>query len=96
MITALVTRMMLHLRRAAASDSQQSQETLFGETAVSMRIVWARHPSVLVSSRTAFSPNPRLADDRQNVDWSNGDGERGERIEMQSYRTDRIPTEDHG
>lgn len=90
MITAFVTRMMLHLRRVASSGSQEGQTTLFGETTFSTRIIWARHTSAVTSSRTAFSQNPRLADDPENVDRRSGEAEvrRGGGIEMPSYRAD--------
>ncbi|KIO26148.1 hypothetical protein M407DRAFT_24579 [Tulasnella calospora MUT 4182] len=95
MITVFVTRMMLHLRRAASSDTQRGQTTSFGETAFST-LVWARHTSAVNSSRTAFSPNIHPADGRINIDWSNEDGERGERIELRSSRAEGIPTNDNG
>lgn len=98
MITAFVTRMMLHLRRVASSGSQGDQTMLFGETTFSTRIIWARHTSAVNSSNTAFSPNPRLTDDPENVDWRSGETEavRGGGMEMQSYRADRIPADDNG
>lgn len=96
LITALVTRMMLHLRRVASMESHRSTTTFFGETAFSTRIVWARHPSAMDLSSTAFSPGDHLAVERQNVDWSTEHGETGETIELQSYRADGSSTDDSG
>lgn len=92
LIATFVTRMMLHLRWAASFDAQRSQTTLLGETAFSTRIVWARH----ASKTTAFSPDTHLADDRENAGRSSEDGESGERIELRSYRANRVPTNDNG
>ncbi|KIO26151.1 hypothetical protein M407DRAFT_243845 [Tulasnella calospora MUT 4182] len=78
--------MMLHLRRAASSDSQRSPTTLFGSTTFSTRIIWARRTAALDLSSPAFSPDEHLANERDNVDRSNEDEEAGERIELRSYR----------
>ncbi|KIO26150.1 hypothetical protein M407DRAFT_24581 [Tulasnella calospora MUT 4182] len=95
MVTVVITRMMLHLRRAASSDSQHGQTTSFGETAFST-LVWARYTLPVNSSRTAFSPNIHSADARRNIDWSGEDGESGERIELRSYRAEGIPSNENG
>lgn len=98
-ITALVTRMMLHLRIVASSDSQGAQATLFGETAFSTRIIWAPpQASAVSSSCSALSQNPRLVDDPENVDRKDGeeDAETGDGIEMQSYRAGCIPGNHNG
>ncbi|KIO16451.1 hypothetical protein M407DRAFT_246977, partial [Tulasnella calospora MUT 4182] len=41
-ITALVSRIMLHLRSVACAQSPVNNTSFFGETARSTRIVWAR------------------------------------------------------
>lgn len=87
MITALVTRMMLHLRRVACSNPQQSHASFFGETALSTQIVWARQPPPLTVSETLFSrdEHPAATDDCENVVRCNDDGEKGEAIALRTF-----------
>lgn len=72
MITALVTRLMLHLRKAANSSPQQSDPSFFAETAVSTRMVWARQRPTWNSSRTVFTHDANLG---HTIDEEGGSGE---------------------
>lgn len=73
MATALVTRMMLHLRKVAYSNPEQSETSSLGDPAVSTGMVWARQTGHWNSSRTAFSWGVNLAVTK-NEEVETGDG----------------------
>lgn len=98
LISILVTRMMLDLRRVAFASSQHSQTSFFGETALSTQIVWARRTAIWNSSRSTSSHDVTLAtiDDRENVYRSTEGGERVEEIELRTYRMQGGRPDDYG
>lgn len=56
LITALVSRIMLHLRRVACAHPQLSGTTFLGETVKSTRIVWARQNDAQDTSTHFIGP----------------------------------------
>ncbi|KIO19177.1 hypothetical protein M407DRAFT_150198 [Tulasnella calospora MUT 4182] len=83
MITALVTRMMLHLRKAAFSNPQQGGTSFFAETAVSTRMVWARQRPPWSTSTTVFPHDANLTVARDE------ERERGERMVLRTLQDGR-------
>lgn len=83
MITTLVTRMMLHLRKVAYSGPLQSGASFSAETAMSTRIVWARRKLTRNTSRTVSSRGANFGD---HIDE---DGEREEGFVLRNLRGGR-------
>ncbi|KIO19172.1 hypothetical protein M407DRAFT_31191 [Tulasnella calospora MUT 4182] len=89
LVTALVSRIMLNLRDVACSNMQTDQ-TFFGETAYSTRIVWARHNSTFDTSIRTITPEDERAVGPQKdagaiTSQSNEEGG-SEGIELQDFR----------
>ncbi|KIO19176.1 hypothetical protein M407DRAFT_150197 [Tulasnella calospora MUT 4182] len=83
MITTLVTRMMLHLRKAACSNPQRSETSFFEETETSTRMVWARQRSPWNTLRSVFSRGANLSLAKHE------EGERGEEMVLRTLQDGR-------
>ncbi|KIO26695.1 hypothetical protein M407DRAFT_243612 [Tulasnella calospora MUT 4182] len=92
MITALVSRIMLHLRSVACSQTPVGDASFFGETARSTRVVWARGNTTTaldssihtISSSGAEVPVTTAQSDSM---WDRDEGDIREAIELQGIRS---------
>lgn len=86
LITALVSRIMLHLRSVACA-SAHSRETFFGETAGSTRIAWARRTALESSFYAMSSADGQAADPMEGSMWNTGYEESGEPLQLRKFQT---------
>lgn len=86
LITALVSRIMLHLRSVACA-SAHSRETFFGETAGSTRIAWARRTALESSFYAMSSVDGQAADPMEGSAWNTGYEESGEPLQLRKFHT---------
>ncbi|KIO26694.1 hypothetical protein M407DRAFT_24007 [Tulasnella calospora MUT 4182] len=88
LITALVSRIMLHLRSVACAHSRPSDTSFFGETVGSTRIVWARQNNGQNTSVHFVRPEDGsfpVSSTQVDTVWDGGE-ERGEIIELPHRR----------
>lgn len=91
LITAMVSRILLHLRSVACADSPADDASFFGPTVRSTHIVWARRNTTHLESsvHTVSTSDVRgvtVTETRSDTLWE-GDEENGVRIELQGIRS---------
>lgn len=91
LITALVSRIMLHLRSVACANSRPCDTSFFGETVKSTRIVWAKQNNALDTSVHFMHPEDGslpVSGTEEDTVWNGGE-EGGEIIELPRFREER-------